>query len=224
MQNGNENEELIEIQKEKEYRSNYFFYCFLALLFLAVIGFRVYWNKNVAGVIVDGSSMCQTLYSGEKLLTLRDTSKLERGDIIVVNVKDYDEIKAENAGKPEGDKLEYLIKRLIAIEGDKVKCIDGQVYLWKVGESGYKLLDEPYAYYSRNKADYDFGEYEVKEGEIFFLGDNRMNSMDSRYNENGSHLDRLYKQTDVWGVVPEWAIEHQAVLEKIFFGLSSCKR
>ena len=56
-------------------------------------------------------------------------------------------------------------------------------------------------------------------GEIFFLGDNRLNSCDSRYQEyGGSHLkDKLYKATDVYGVVPEWALEHQEILAKIFF-------
>ena len=224
MREENENEELTEQQKEREYRSNYLFYCFLALLLLAVIGFRVYWNKNVGGVVVDGNSMCQTLYSGEKLLMLRKTSGMERGDIIVVDVQHYDEIKAENAGKPESAQVQYLIKRLIAVEGDKVKCEDGQVYLWEAGTSGYVPLDEPYAYYvnAEKKAEYDFGEYVVGEGEIFFLGDNRCNSLDSRFNESGSHLNRLYKASDVWGIVPEWAVENQAILEKIFFGFNGC--
>lgn len=222
MREENENEELTEQQKEREYRSNYFFYCFLSLLLLAVIGFRVYWNKNVGGVVVDGNSMCQTLYSGEKLLMLRKTSGMERGDIIVVDVQHYEEIKAENAGKPESAQVQYLIKRLIAVEGDRVKCEDGQVYLWEAGTSGYVPLDEPYAYYAKDKTEYDFGEYVVGEGEIFFLGDNRMNSLDSRFNENGSHLNRLYKASDVWGIVPDWAIENQAVLEKIFFGFNGC--
>ena len=55
------------------------------------------------------------------------------------------------------------------------------------------------------------------EGEIFFLGDNRNISMDSRYKEDMSHLDRLYKETDIYGIVPQWAIDKQEDLEKIFF-------
>ena len=141
-----------------------------------------------------------------------DGEGLERGDVIVVYVGDYEECKGIEGG--------YLIKRLIALEGDKVKCHDGQISICYAGTTDYVPLDEPYAYYS-NQEIYDFQgqEYEVGEGEIFFLGDNRNNSCDSRYKEfGGSHLvGHLYKATDVYGVVPDWAIKHSETLEKLFF-------
>ena len=92
------------------------------------------------------------------------------------------------------------------------------------GTSEYVKLNEDYARYT-NAQEYDFQtEYVVGEGEIFFLGDNRNVSMDSRYNEGYSHLKGLYKQSDIYGVVPEWAIEHKDVLENIFFWRNKLER
>ena len=141
--------------------------------------------------------------------------ELERGDIIVVYVGNYPECKSITGGE--------LIKRLIATEGDKVKCKDGQISIMYSGTNEYVLLNESYAYYGgmpgQDATDYDFSEYVVGEGEIFFLGDNRLNSVDSRYKESsGSHLiGRLYETTDVYGVVPTWAMEYKDILCNLFF-------
>jgi signal peptidase I len=199
----------------KERRSAARFFVAIACLFVFFYGLRIYWVNTFGGVQVDGESMCKTLADGDQLLMkYSDGGKdAKRGDVIVVYVGDYSECANVGSG--------YLIKRLIAIEGDTVKCVDGQVYIQYEGETEYKLLDEPYAHYrsAQDKVTYDFGPYKVGEGEIFFLGDNRNNSVDSRYGiKDGSHLsDRLYKAEDIFGIVPDWAIEHQKILEKIFF-------
>ena len=193
----------------------YFGMCiFVLIVMFFALTFRVWWTGTFGGVVVDGSSMYQTLDNGEKLLMryVDDGEGIERGDVIVVYVGDYEECKGVTGG--------YLIKRLIAIEGDKVKCTDGQIYICYAGTTEYVALDEPYAYYtSKNTYDFQDQEYVVGEGEIFFLGDNRNNSCDSRYKEfSGSHLKgKLYKATDVYGIVPEWAMDYSNILGKIFF-------
>ena len=204
----------------EERRSNFQFLIFLFVCVFALFGFRIYWTENFGGVEVDGASMNNTLYHGEELLMkyYDEGDALERGDVIVVYVADYPEVIEYNRGKSEKNKLTYLIKRLIAMEGDKVKCVDGQVYVCYAGTDEFVALNEPYAYYT-NRAAYDFDTYTVGEDEIFFLGDNRNNSCDSRYNEkSGSHLSgRLYKEKDIFGIVPEWAIEYQSIFKTIFF-------
>lgn len=218
-----ENSELFEERFQwKNQRSNNRFIA-VCLAFLACIfSLRAYWTENFGGIVVDGSSMVQTLFDEDKLLIRYvNETELKRGDIIIVNVQNYPEVIEANAGKAEKDKTKYLIKRLIALEGDKVKCEEGKIYIWYKGTDGYATepLKEDYAYYKTGKEYYNFAEYEVGEGEIFFLGDNRQNSIDSRYQEfSGSHLkDRLYKAKDVYGVVPEWALKHKELLEILLF-------
>jgi signal peptidase I len=194
----------------KERRANACFYTVLLCMLFAVFSFRVYWQSTFGGVIVDGASMERTLSSGDRLLMkyLKDAEDLQYGDVIVVDVSGYSN---------SGSRGNYLIKRLIAKEGDKVKFEKGDMYIWYAGTEGYVLLNEPYAYYF-NRDGYHCSEYTVGEGEIFFLGDNRNNSCDSRFKEiGGSHLGQLYKVEDIYGVVPDWAIEKQDILEKIFF-------
>ncbi|MBQ7368912.1 MAG: signal peptidase I [Clostridia bacterium] len=198
---------------DKERRSNARFLCVILSLFIAFLTFSAWWTGAFGGVVVDGSSMNQTLYDGETLLmkyAKRDEAK--RGDIIVVYVGGYEECKSV-----KGD---FLIKRLIAIEGDKVRCDNGQIEIMYAGTSEWTELSEPYAYYGNYRFEYDFAEYTVGENEIFFLGDNRSgkgSSVDSRYQEGMSHLEKLYQETDVYGIVPAWAIEHHEILSKIFF-------
>ncbi len=213
--------------RAKERRSTLRFFAIILVIVAIFFGVRTYWVKTFSGVKVDGSSMSNTLTDGDWLLMKR-TTKAKRGDIIVVHVENYEEIQRENEGLPSNRQLKYLIKRLIAVEGDSLYCIDGQIYIRYKGEEEYAPLKESYAYYGdekvadANRQAYDFAEYTVGEGEIFFLGDNRKpgGSVDSRYKEGYSHLKepgRLYRRSDIEGVVPKWALKRRALIEKIFF-------
>ena len=191
--------------KFKEGKSDFTFLIVLLCLVLCFFGVSFYFTQTHEAVCVKGSSMNQTLNSGDWLLMKK--GKAQRGDVIIVDVRSYPQFQGDTT---------HLIKRLIAVEGDKVKCVDGVVEIMYAGTSEWQTLNEPYAYYKDDKKNYDFAEYTVGEGEIFFLGDNRMNSMDSRYKENCSRIDGLYSVNDIYGVVTQFAIDNQDFLEFIF--------
>ncbi len=220
-----------ESYRFRERRSNVRFFLLFTLIVAFFLGLRLYWTNTYGGVQVDGDSMYSTLYDKEQLI-VRYTpggEGIKRGDIVVVHVEDYPEVQQYNQDLPEEEQVKYLIKRLIAVEGDTVKCERGRLYIKYGGKGDFVPVDEPYAQYftlvgdayspsDSVKEKYAFGEYTVGDGEIFFLGDNRNFSKDSRYQQGLSHLpDRLYEAKDVFGVVPQWAIENQRTLEKIFF-------
>ena len=117
-------------------------------------------------IFVDGESMMPTLESGEWIAAFR-LAEPHRGDVVLTNTNNAPHAR--------------LIKRLIAFGGETVD-IDfdtGTVYV------NGDALDEPYlADKTCRGGDVDFP-LTVPDGCVFLLGDNRTNSVDSRYAEIG---------------------------------------
>ena len=105
--------------------------------------------------VVPTRSMEPTLIPPEYLVTLQ-SEPYRRGDIVVI----------DDPTMPG----EYLVKRLIGIGGDEVAVRGGGLFL------NGSYASEPYL---REEIDYTLDTYRVGEEEIFVLGDNRNESVDS---------------------------------------------
>ncbi|MCR4943073.1 MAG: signal peptidase I [Clostridium sp.] len=152
-----ESSNLGNLDSKSEKKKGNFFFDWIVPIIVAVVIALFIKNFLFFKVYIPSGSMIPTLNEGDQLFVSKvyNTDKLERGDIIVFDSKELDDV---------------LIKRLIGLPGDKIKITNGTVYV-----NGEKLQED----YVKNNDNFS-GEFEVPEGKFFFLGDNRSNSYDSR--------------------------------------------
>lgn len=134
-----------------------------------VIPFRLFIAQPF---IVDGASMDPTFQDGEYLIVDELSYRFrgpERGEVLIF--------------KYPKDPDKYFIKRIIGLPGERISIESGEVIIFN-GEhpDGFALV-EPYVVLEKNEN----GDFSLKDGEYFVMGDNRRESADSR----------------LWGAVPE---------------------
>lgn len=162
---------------------------------------EIYFTMNYSGVYVVHDSMRPTLIGAE-------SDDVIGGDYIYVDKNaepDYGDIVVVYHSR-EG----YLIKRVIAFGGDRVKLVEGKLFIKYKGTTDFVPVDEPYILpeYSdeglaKNTFPHDDDGYLVQEGHFFLLGDNRNISYDSR--ELGS-----FPISNLDGVVTKWSLKHKS--------------
>lgn len=117
--------------------------------------------------LVKGSSMEPNFHNGDYILTEKISYKFrepERGEVVV--------FKAPN--RPDAD----YIKRIIGLPGEKIKVIEGVIYV-----NGQKLPEqyEPINFQTFSGRFLQEGqEFTVPENQYIVFGDNRSHSSDSR--------------------------------------------
>ncbi|WP_030346453.1 signal peptidase I [Streptomyces sp. NRRL S-1022] len=187
----------------------------------------------VQAFVIPSGSMEQTIRIGDRVLVDKFTpwfgSKPQRGDVVVFHdpggwlageqtAKKNDPVVVKQfkegltfIGLLPSDNEKDLIKRVIGVGGDHVKCCDAQ---GRVTVNGVPLTEGDYLYPGDVPSTMPF-DITVPKGRLWMMGDHRGNSADSR-----SHQDTPYGGTvsedSVVGraMVIGWPLGHWTRLEE----------
>jgi signal peptidase I len=120
-------------------------------------------------LVVNKFSLAPLALPGERAIL--PLGEVRRGDIVIFRFP--------------GDPRQDYIKRTIGLPGDHLKIVDQVVWVQPRGASGYTPLTETYTVHKYPGGVPDtlnnFGPVEIPDGEYFMMGDNRDDSLDSRY-------------------------------------------
>lgn len=185
--------------------------CVIVLLIVALFAVLIVTNM-FALCRVDGDSMNPTLVTTQFVLVEKHKTEIKRGDVIVFRKGSESTQYIKRAMAVGGDTFEFVTSVITDANGQKSTVADLYV-------NGVKQEDDfemkvsywrpPYASQIGLKLD---TEYTVPDGQLLALGDNRNNSMDSRYSAIG-FVDcetELLGRADVFleiGSFTEWLIE-----------------
>lgn len=182
--------------------SDFFYWtvCVLTWICVALAVFKLAFSLTYYKFYVVGSSMEGTLngaqdkwHAGGDFVYAFKSNTPTRGDIVIIDVKDKSTAR------------ESIIKRVIALGGDKVELRDGVLYI------NGEIKKEPYVLAENNTpAQNNFSEITVPYGHMFCLGDNRNVSVDSRSEIYGCFsLDRIE------GIVADWSMSYKGAITAV---------
>lgn len=143
----------------------------LALLIVLVIVAGVYhYFLSPIVYVMYGTSMEPTYHTGAKLAVSQDISSIKRGQVIVFNYHSKNGPTAE------------LIKRVAGLPGETISIKNGKILINSVEtvvSPITSVVDSPVGHSKGSPT--DMPEVKLGTNEYFVLGDNTIQSLDSRY-------------------------------------------
>ena len=140
----------------------------IVLSIIIVIPFRLFIAQPF---IVDGASMDPTFKNGQYLIVDEISYRFnnpERGSVLIFRYP--------------RDPSKFFIKRVIGLPNETIEITEGIVTIKNAENPEGIILNEPYVKFSKQ----DNFNFTLQKNEFFVMGDNRLNSADSR----------------IWGPVP----------------------
>ena len=158
---------------------------------VAVVFLCAVFTFGVRPVRVDGDSMLPTLQDGNWLIVSAFDKNPEQGEIVIVTQPNQ-----TAKGGP-------IVKRVIAVGGQEVNIDFNRGIVYVDGE----VVDEPYILEkTRRSFDVQFP-LVVPEGQLFVMGDNRNDSLDSRSTKIGFIDERYVLGSCLFRVYPFGAVD-----------------
>jgi signal peptidase I len=187
----------------------------------------------VQAFVIPSGSMEQTIRIGDRVLVDKLTpwfgAKPQRGDVVVFHdpggwladeqtTKKHDPVVVKQLkegltfiGLLPSDNEKDLIKRVIGVGGDHVKCCDKQ---GRVTVNGVPLTEQGYIYPGDAPSAQPF-DITVPKGRLWVMGDHRGNSADSRFHQDTPYGGTVAESSVVGRAVAiGWPIGHWTRLQE----------
>jgi signal peptidase I len=167
-------------EEAKDDLKTYFLSLFIALLVRFII---------IEPRYIPSLSMYPTFDVGDQLAVEKVTKRLKpfyRNEVVVFNPPQAFRDIVQGQSGDKGRAREALIKRIVAVEGDRVQVTKGRLYI------NGEMQDEAF---TAEDAEYQFGPVLVPPGNVLVLGDNRNHSLDGH----------------IWGFLPTENVIGRAV-------------
>ncbi|MDD2487184.1 MAG: signal peptidase I [Candidatus Gracilibacteria bacterium] len=177
--NNEVNTEITELKPEKSRMQEFIeFLRDLIIIFIIVMIIRTY---IAAPFQISGGSM-DTSYHNNEFIIVDKLSYVKIGALEIGNPTRGDVVifrPHANNGK------EFYIKRVLGLPGDTIKFENGEVFIKRPNDKDFIKLNESYLSETNIKStflgpDIKENSFTVPEGDYFLMGDNRVNSSDSR--------------------------------------------